>query len=135
MPENHNHVTVNVGKKDDLDAKGCGIALLAVLLISGLFLLFVHPAVGIVMLVVVGVSVYLMVRGQRKHERRVAELRALTARKDARRAELEGLATVGPTGVCGFCGALEQHRDGYGVPFYPRAWHQGDIDRPVAELT
>lgn len=46
----------------------------------------------------------------------------------ARRAELEGRATIDAIGRCGWCGSPTLHKDEFGFPSTPLAHHRAEID-------
>jgi hypothetical protein len=52
--------------------------------------------------------------------------KAVTARD--RRSELESRAVLDASGRCGWCGSAALHKDEFGFPVTPLAFHRADID-------
>ena len=53
---------------------------------------------------------------------------AVTGRPADRRAELESRAVIDAAGRCGWCGAASLHKDEFGFPVTPLAYHRAEID-------
>ena len=53
---------------------------------------------------------------------------ALTGRPTDRRAELESRAVTDAAGRCGWCGSASLHKDEFGFPVTPLAYHRAEID-------
>jgi hypothetical protein len=53
---------------------------------------------------------------------------AVTARPTDRRAELESRAVIDAAGRCGWCGSAGLHKDEFGFPVTPLAYHRAEID-------
>lgn len=53
---------------------------------------------------------------------------ALTSNPKDRRAELESRAVIDAAGRCGWCGSANLHKDEFGFPVTPLAYHRADID-------
>ena len=53
---------------------------------------------------------------------------AVTGRPADRRAALEGRAVIDAAGRCGWCGSTSLHKDEFGFPVTPLAYHRAEID-------
>ena len=53
---------------------------------------------------------------------------AVTGRPTDRRAELESRAVIDAAGRCGWCGSASLHKDEFGFPVTPLAYHRAEID-------
>ncbi len=54
--------------------------------------------------------------------------RAVAARPTDRRSELESRAVLDAAGRCGWCGSSALHKDEFGFPVTPLAYHRAEID-------
>jgi len=52
---------------------------------------------------------------------------AVTGRPTDRRAELESRAVIDAAGRCGWCGSASLHKDEFGFPVTPLAYHRAEI--------
>src|SRR6476619_1024296 len=52
---------------------------------------------------------------------------AVTSRPTDRRAELESRAVIDAAGRCGWCGSASLHKDEFGFPVTPLAYHRAAI--------
>ena len=57
-----------------------------------------------------------------------APRRALAGSPGDRRTELEGRAVLDAAGRCGWCGSATLHKDEFGFPITPLAYHRAEID-------
>ena len=54
--------------------------------------------------------------------------KALTGSPGDRRSELESRAVLDAAGRCGWCGSPSLHKDEFGFPITPLAYHRAEID-------
>jgi hypothetical protein len=54
--------------------------------------------------------------------------KALPGRSADRRSELESRAVLDAAGRCGWCGSATLHKDEFGFPTTPLAYHRAEID-------
>ena len=102
------------------------LAGLAIGLLAGL----VNALIGLLVIVAVGAGTWWLVKrvaGQ-GGKTAVTGPGPNTARPTDRRAELEDRAVLDASGRCGWCGATTLHKDEFGFPVTPLAFHRAEID-------
>ena len=101
------------------------LAGLAIGLIAGLL----NALIGIVLVVAIGAGTWWLVKrvSERNAKPAIAGRGGPSAPTD-RRVELEGRAVLDASGRCGWCGATSLHKDEFGFPVTPLAFHRAEID-------
>jgi hypothetical protein len=102
------------------------LAGLAIGLIAGLL----NALIGLVVIVAIGAGTWWLVKrvSGRRGKAAVTGPGSEAARPTDRRAELEGRAVLDTSGRCGWCGATTLHKDEFGFPVTPLAFHRAEID-------
>lgn len=105
------------------------LGLIAVGLVVGLVQWVVVAAV-VVAIPVGGWWLYTRLSGRGASKRAVPPNRRAVAGDDpeSRRSALEGRAVLDAAGRCGWCGSETLHRDEFGFPATPLAYHRKEID-------
>ncbi len=102
-----------------------GVLVLAGLAI-GIIVGLVHALVGIAVIVAVGAGAWWLVKQVSGRSGKSAVERP--GRPGDRRAELESRAVLDASGRCGWCGSATLHKDEFGFPVTPLAFHRAEID-------
>jgi hypothetical protein len=100
------------------------LAGLAIGLIAGLL----NALIGIVVIVAIGAGTWWLVKRVAARDGKAAIAGPEAARPTDRRGELEGRAVLDASGRCGWCGATSLHKDEFGFPVTPLAFHRAEID-------
>ena len=100
------------------------LAGLAIGLIAGLL----NALIGIVVVVAIGAGAWWLVKRVSGRDAKPAIAGPGAAQPTDRRAELEGRAVLDASGRCGWCGATSLHKDEFGFPVTPLAFHRAEID-------
>lgn len=100
------------------------LAGLAIGLIAGLL----NALIGLVVIVAIGAGTWWLVKRVAGRGGKAAVTGPGAARPTDRRAELEGRAVLDASGRCGWCGATTLHKDEFGFPVTPLAFHRAEID-------
>jgi hypothetical protein len=101
-----------------------GVLVLAGIAI-GIVVGFVQSLLGLALIVSIPLGAWWLYR-QVKARDRVRP--AVTGRAKDRRAELESRAVIDAAGRCGWCGSSTLHKDEFGFPVTPLAYHRAEID-------
>jgi hypothetical protein len=72
---------------------------------------------------------YTRVSGRNPHPTAVPGMpKGVTGSSGDRRSELESRAVLDAAGCCGWCGSATLHKDEFGFPTTPLAFHRAEID-------
>jgi hypothetical protein len=72
--------------------------------------------------------IYKQVSGRNAQAAGRPPARAVAAGSGDRRSELESRAVLDAAGRCGWCGSATLHKDEFGFPVTPLAFHRAEID-------
>jgi hypothetical protein len=100
------------------------LAGLAIGLIAGLL----NALIGLVVIVAIGAGTWWLVKRVASRDGKAAIAGPEATRPTDRRAELEDRAVLDASGRCGWCGATSLHKDEFGFPVTPLAFHRAEID-------
>jgi hypothetical protein len=109
-----------------------GVLVLAGLAI-GVVLGLVQWLIGVAVLVAVPVGAWWLY--QRISARNASAAPGSTVTSGDRRVELERRAVLDASGRCGWCGSATLHKDEFGFPTTPLAFHRNDIDGKLKPST
>ena len=104
-------------------AQVVGVLVLAGLAI-GIVVGFVQTLLGLALIVSIPLGAWWLYRQVKARDARPA----LGGRPAGRRAELESRAVIDAAGRCGWCGSASLHKDDFGFPVTPLAYHRAEID-------
>jgi hypothetical protein len=91
----------------------------------GIVVGLVETFLGLALIVSIPLGAWWLYRQVKARDRRRP---ALPAGRTDRRAELESRAVLDAAGRCGWCGASTLHKDEFGFPVTPLAYHRAEID-------
>ena len=107
-----------------LVAQIVGVLVLAGIAI-GIVVGFVQTFLGLALIVSIPLGAWWLYRQVKARDRARP---ALPAGRTDRRAELESRAVLDAAGRCGWCGSPSLHKDEFGFPVTPLAYHRAEID-------
>jgi hypothetical protein len=87
---------------------------------------FLHSLLGLALIVSVPLGAWWLYRQVKERDRRARP--AVAAGRVDRRTELESRAVIDAAGRCGWCGSADLHKDEFGFPVTPLAYHRAEID-------
>ena len=86
---------------------------------------FLHSLLGLALIVSIPLGAWWLYRQVKARDRAHP---AVPGRPTDRRTELESRAVIDAAGRCGWCGSPSLHKDDFGFPVTPLAYHRAEID-------